>query len=251
MTLQGCGSNDIAYQLGYNRTYVAVFTSCTDPNAPYWNVNPTYVANSNLGYYIEYEKTFQSQTAPGGRARYNGSAAIANPYSTVLRPVTSLRPLLESESVWFDGAIYTAIDAMKSGSAYQNASNNTAIINSISSATYGAVSASRFQLGSIQLGGVNFFRPGIFYNNGGVIIDTSETEVKVNGANNQGDLSVGPDLPFCVTGGYELNGKLDNLYVYGGAAQNVYQITGSGDSSAPYVSFPIKCTLWFRLKGNA
>lgn len=232
--------DDIAWSLGYNRSFVAVFTSCTDPNAPFWNVNPTYVANSPVGYYIEYEKTFQSSTAMGTRARSTSNI----PYSTCLRPVTNLAPLFASESVWFESAKFSVYDAMVSGSTYQNAANNTAIINGILSNTFSAWNSSRWRNGEIALTGVNYFRPGIFYNDGGTILDTLNTQVQINGTNHQGDQSVGPDLPFCIEGGYALDAQVENLLVYAGAAQYV-----NGDPAAPLVRYPIKATLVFRLKG--
>lgn len=233
-------SSNIAWSLGYNRSFVAVFTSCTDPNAPFWDINATYVANSPTGYYTEYEKTFQSATDMGTRAR----SASNVPYSTCLRPVTNLAPLFASESVWFEKAKFSAYDAMKSGSTFQNAANNTAIINGITSATFGAWNSSRWLNGEVALTGVNYFRPGIFYNDGGTILDTLNTQVQINGANHQGDQSVGLDLPFCLEGGYALDSQVENLLVYAGAAQYI-----NGDVNAPLVRYPVKCTLFFKLKG--
>ena len=148
----------------------------------------------------------------------------------MLRPVTDLSALFASESVWFDRAKFSVYDAMKSGSAYQNAANNTAIINSIGSATYGAWNSSRWLNGELNLTGVNFFRPAIFYNDGGTILDTQNTFVQVNGQNNLGDQSVGMDLPFCLEGGYALDSQVENLRVYAAAAQYV-----NGDVSAPQI----------------
>jgi len=238
---------DLAYRLGYRRSFVAVFTSCTDPNAPNWQKTPTYVANSLTGYYLEYEKTFQSAAAMGARGKsgvvdVNGSMY---PYSTILRPVNSLERLFASERVWFDGALFTAYDAMKNGSTYQNATNNTAIIAAINSTNYGAFNSSRWLNGGLNLTGVNYFRPGIVYNDGGTIIDMLSTQITVNGGNNAGDQSVGPDLPFCFDGGYELSDKLTSLTVYAGAAQYI-----NGDVTKPLVRYPVKATLWFKLMGD-
>lgn len=245
--MRGMNDNDLAWSLGYRRSFVAVFTSCTDPKGPNWDVNPTYVANDLTGYYIEYEKTFQSANAMGPRGQApttDGATGAGYPYTTALRPVTDLSDLFKSERVWFQSAKFSVLDALKSGSTYQDDANNIAIINSISDPNYGAWNSSRWLNGEIALSGVNYFRPGIFYNEGGKIVDMLKTAVLVNGKSNQGDQSVGPDLPFWVDGGYELDDQLNSLSVFAGAAQYV-----NGDTNKPLVRYPIKCTLWFKLKG--
>lgn len=242
-SLKDClNNNDLAYSLGFTRSFPVVFVSNTDPNAPDFQVNPTYVPNTLDGYLIEFEKTGASASVMGRPSKSN----VLPAYSTYLLPVIELDELYNATEVWFDGADFIALDAKVAGSIYQDTDNYNAIINSISSTNYDAWQASRFRNGEVALAGVNFFRP-IITINGIPILDMSNTQVKTaNGANQIAHQTVGASLPFCLPGGYPV-GKINSVNVAAGAAQYI----SNSISANKIVRYPIICTMNFRLKSNS
>lgn len=242
MALRDCSNNDLAYSLGFTRSFPVVFVSNTDPQAPDFQMNPTYVPNTIDGYLTEFEKTGRSAAAMGTPSKTNPAPV----YSTFLLPTVELDELYNATEVWFDSADFIALDAKVAGSIYQDAQNYAAIIASISSTNYNAWQASRFRNGEVALAGVNYFRPIITINNI-PILDMTNTQVKMpTGANQVAHQSVGPSLPFCLPGGYPL-GKVNTISVAAGAAQYI----SDSASATKLVRYPILCTMNFRLKLNS
>lgn len=239
-SLKDCSNNDLAYSLGFTKSVPLVFVSNTDPNAPSFDTNPTYVPNTLDGYLLEFERTGRSAAVMGTPSTTNPPPA----YSTFLLPTVDMSEVFNATEVWFDGADFIALDAKVQGSIIQDAQNYAAIIASISSTDYDAWQASRFRNGVVALAGVNFFRP-IIQINGTSILDMSNTQVKINGANQVAHQSVGPSLPFCLPGGYPI-GQVNSITVAAGAAQYI----SDSASTTKLVRYPIICTMNLRLKNN-
>lgn len=178
----------------------------------------------------------------GGEMELLGQAAAtmgaqstsASPYSTRLRPVTSMGRLLSAKYVELVKVTFRALDTTLAGGSGQDGGTVGAMTDSLTTTINDAYVQSRFinsEIGHFQ---PNWFRPQL-YADGADLFLLSGTGF--DDGLNQGDLSIGLPLPYCWEPFEPINIQhVDSIRIYAGAGQYVRE-TGL------IQRFPIHCLL--------
>lgn len=205
----------------YPKLLIGVFLSQTEEN-------PT-ITDTPSGYLTELEKLGQSANGVG-TPEY-----AVSPYTTEMRAVTDLTPLLNCQSAYLHTIEYFAYDVTQLGATGQNGVVTQAIYDS--KTTNEIYALSQFLNGMMPINWQpNFFRPKFAINTNNMIEGISATNT--GNKNNQGDLSIGLPLPICFSIQREV-GKVTDIKSYGQVAQYINADGGK------FLRYPIMCVATF------
>ncbi len=252
-----CGLNSEIRRF-YPETVVAIFASSTENNIVVTDDDKDYFITSNpLGYINEFNKCGQdSDSIPTRKNNHAGN----NPYSTYLRPLTDLSEIFKAQKVYIEKAEFYAYDSMYEGSTYQNED----LWNVIKASRIPTSADESFpqQIGpgeeqtppplysktyaqSVYKNGLlsvnwqpNGFRPQIIINDQFILKGMTSSNYGNKG--NEGDMSIGLPLPFCVNLDREL-GKVNTVEAHGA----VWQRIDLRDAYNHLQRYPIICVVTF------
>jgi hypothetical protein len=216
---------------------VCKFLSSTDTSR---SPSPSHIPSTADGYITELERL--AQATPGtGSAQLQYDVGLGLPYSTRLRPLFDMRPLIGRRNVRLVAMTFQAIDTGVSGGTGQDTTTNATIADSITpgSAGYspnGAYMQSRFRNAVIGGWQPNWFRPRVLVDGRSVFFRTIETTSLGSSA---GDLSIGLTLPWCWRGDCALGRVSQGIEVYAGAWQRV----DNGGGDIKYIRYAIDCEM--------
>ncbi|MEP7217640.1 MAG: hypothetical protein ABI876_01925 [Bacteroidota bacterium] len=218
---------------------VAKFFSSTDTNR---TAATAHIPDVTDGYVTELQRLAQA-TPDIGSAQLQYDATTGLPYSTRLRALFDVAPLIGRRRVRLVSMLFQAIDTTTAGGTGQDATTNTTVMDSITpgSASYSANDGymqSRFR-GSV-VGGwqPNWFRPRLLVDRKSVFFRTMEV---TSIGSRRGDLSIGLSLPWCWRGDCSIGPITSGIEVYAAAWQRV----DNGSGNVKYLRYAIDCEMIF------
>ncbi len=218
---------------------IARFFSSTDTSR---EPSPGHIPDTVDGYATELERLAQATTTIGtAKLQYDVVGGL--PYSTRLRPLSDLGPLIGRGSVRLVSIMFQAYETIITGGVGQDATTTTTVINSVTPGTTGYSSTdgymqSRFRNAVVGGWQPNWFRPRIMIDGRPVFFRTIAVTSLGTRA---GDLAIGLSLPWCWRGDCVIGRITRGIEVFAGAWQRV----DNGGGAVKYVRYAIDCELAF------
>jgi hypothetical protein len=222
-----------------DQVVIARFFSSTDTNL---TPSAAHIADTVDGYVTELERLAQA-TATTGTAKLQYDVGLGLPYSTRLRPISDLQPLIGRGSVRLISIMFQAYDTMAPSGTGQDATTNSTVTDSVTPGTAGYSSAnaymqSRFRNAVVGGWQPNWFRPRLLIDGRAVFFRSLDVTSLGTRA---GDMSIGLSLPWCWRGDCTLGRITRGIEVHAGAWQRI----DNGSGNVKYVRYAIDCELVF------
>ncbi len=220
-----------------DQVVIGRFFSSTDTSP---SPSPTHIADATDGYITELARLAQSTPDIGSAQLQYGAGA---PYSTRLRPLFDMYPLIGRRNVRMVSISFQAIDTTMAGGTGQDAITAATVTGSITPGSAGysgneGYMQSRFRNAAVGGWQPNWFRPRL-------MVDGRSAFFRTIGVTSlgtrQGDMSIGLSLPWCWRGDCALGRISQGVDVYAAAWQRI----DNGVGGVSYLRYAIDCEAVF------